>query len=93
MLNTIITVVITSVTTTLLGCIALFYNREKARTEGIKCLLRAGIVNQYYEYYDKQCIPFYKKEAIAKEYEAYKVLGGNSFIEDMMNEINTWRVG
>ena len=59
MLNTIITVVITSVTTTLLGCIALFYNREKARTEGIKCLLRADIVNQYYEYYDKQCIPFY----------------------------------
>lgn len=93
MLNTIITVVITSVTTTLLGCIALFYNREKARTEGIKCLLRAGIVNQYYKYYDKQCIPFYKKEAIAKEYEVYKVLGGNSFIDDMMNEINTWRVG
>ena len=93
MLNTIITVVITSVTTTLLGCIALFYKREKARTEGIKCLLRADIVNQYYEYCDKQCMPFYKKEAIAKEYEAYKVLGGNSFIEDMMNEINTWRVG
>ena len=38
-------------------------------------------------------LPFYKKEAIAKEYEAYKVLGGNSFIDDMMNEINTWRVG
>ena len=93
MLNTIITVVITSVTTTLLGCIVLFYNREKARTEGIKCLLRAGIVNQYYEYHDKQCIPFYKKEAIAKEYEAYKALGGNSFIEDMINEINTWQVG
>lgn len=69
-----------------------YKNKDKTQGEAIKCLLRANIVNQYYVYKKIGEIPFYVKESLHKEFEAYKNLKGNSFVEDIMKEIDTWKV-
>lgn len=69
-----------------------YKQKDETQGEAIKCLLRANIVNQYYVYKKMGEIPFYVKESLHKEFEAYKGLKGNSFVEEIMNEIDTWKV-
>lgn len=103
MLDKVISVVITFVVSGALGyCVKVIENYKKkvenykdaneTQNEAIKCLLRANIVNQYYVYKQIGKIPFYVKESLHKEFEAYKGLNGNSFVEDIMKEIDTWEV-
>lgn len=96
MTEKIISTVITFVISGALGyCVNILKNyktKDKTQGEAIKCLLRANIVNQYYVYKQIGEIPFYVKESLHKEYEAYHGLNGNSFVEDLMNEIDTWKV-
>lgn len=96
MIDKILTVIVTFIVSGILGyCVNIIktYNsKEKTQGEAIKCLLRANIVNQYYVYKQIGEIPFYVKESLHKEYEAYKGLKGNSFVEDIMKEIDTWKV-
>lgn len=60
--------------------------------EGQKSILRTSITKTYYKFLDKQEIPEYEKEAILKEYEAYVALGGNSFIQDLVEKMRNWKV-
>ena len=46
----------------------------------------------YYKHVDEQTIRQYELENFIKLYEAYRSLGGNSFIIDVYNEILTWKV-
>ena len=66
---------------------------EKAERKALKCLLRSNIVTQYYVYREMGSIPFYVKESIIQEYEAYQELDGNSFVAQLVNEIKKWKVG
>lgn len=75
-----------------LNVIKNYKKKDKIQGEAIKCLLRANIVNQYYVYKKIGEIPFYVKESLHKEFEAYKGLKGNSFVEEIMSEIDTWKV-
>lgn len=94
-LTTIITTTIGTLTGALVGyLINSLKNAKKTNStqnEAIKCLLRANIVNQYYVYKKIGIVPFYVKESLHKEFEAYKGLNGNSFVEDIMKEIDTWK--
>lgn len=96
MLEKIITTILTFVVSGALGyCvnkIKQYKQKDETQGEAIKCLLRANIVNQYYVYKQIGEIPFYVKESLHKEFEAYKGLNGNSFVEDIMKEIDTWKV-
>lgn len=65
---------------------------EKIEREALKCLLRSNIVTQYYIYRELGSIPFYVKESMYQEDSAYKGLGGNSFIPQLMKEVDTWKV-
>ena len=67
------------------------FNSKKAN-DGEKCLLRCEILNIYYKGLDKREIHQYEAENLVKLYEAYKALGGNSFIEEVYSDIKEWKV-
>lgn len=61
-------------------------------TEGQRCQLRSDMLVIYYRHRDEKRIRQYEKENFIKLYQAYKALGGNSFIDDINREVKTWEV-
>ena len=55
-------------------------------------LLRKEITNAYYKYAPFKKMPRYIKEGIYVLYKDYKEQGGNSFIDEIFDEIKTWEV-
>lgn len=55
-------------------------------------LLRNNVVRIYYKYKKDKEIPYYDKEVVNMSGDAYRLNGGNSFVEDLIKEINTWEV-
>ena len=64
----------------------------KTMLDGQKCQLRADILNAYYRGRESKTIRQYERENTDMEYEAYKAMGGNSFIDDVYQEIKKWEV-
>lgn len=60
--------------------------------EGQKCSLRAEMLRTYYNNREADTIRQYEKENFIFMYKAYKALGGNSFIDDIYEEIRHWEV-
>lgn len=60
--------------------------------EGQRCLLRSQIVRIYYQHIDTQTLRQYEYELLVACYKAYKRLGGNSFIEHIYDEMQTWTI-
>lgn len=60
--------------------------------EGERCLLRCEMLKIYYAYLDKREIKQYEFENFIKLYDAYKALGGNSFIDEVNLEVRDWRI-
>ena len=63
-----------------------------AVVEGIRCQLRTEMLRTYYRHKDDKMIRQYEKENFEHNYNAYKVLGGNSFIDDIHVEVKSWEV-
>ena len=59
---------------------------------GTKCQLRSEMLRIYYHNHQSGTIRQYENENFIKLYEAYKALGGNSFIDNIYKEIQTWEV-
>lgn len=59
---------------------------------GMKCQLRSDMLHIYYHNKDAKKIRQYEKENFVYLYKAYKALKGNSFIDDIYNEVRTWEV-
>lgn len=71
--------------------------REKifslARTkEGERCLLRSEMLRIYYHNLESKKIKQYEFENFIKLYDAYKALGGNSFIDEINLEVRGWTI-
>ncbi|MCQ2421361.1 MAG: hypothetical protein MJ118_09510 [Clostridia bacterium] len=60
--------------------------------EGQKCLLRQQMLNTYYRHKDDDRIRQYEYENFLYSYTAYKAMGGNSFIDKIKTEVDTWEV-
>lgn len=60
--------------------------------EGQKCQLRTAMLSTYYHCKDKEQIRQYERENFDKLYAAYKKLRGNSFVDDIYNEIRSYEV-
>ena len=61
--------------------------------EGMKCLLRSEMTKTYYNHQDDKSLRQYEFENFIDNYEAYKVLGGNTFVDKCKDEIvKTWEV-
>lgn len=71
--------------------------REKALgtkdiKEGQKCLLRAEMLRVYYKNRQEDKIRQYEYENFIFCYKAYKKLGGNSFIDRIKLDVDSWEV-
>lgn len=60
--------------------------------DGIRCLLRSKMLEIYYRNEDVETIRQYEKENFVHLYDAYKALKGNSFVDDISDEVRTWKV-
>ena len=60
--------------------------------EGQMCLLRGEMLRTYYRHHDQNSIRQYEYENFLFCYKAYKALGGNSFIDKIYKEVQTWEV-
>ncbi len=60
--------------------------------EGQRCLLRSQIVRIYYHNVDNQTLRQYEYELLVACYKAYKRLKGNSFIDHIYQEMQTWTI-
>ncbi len=65
---------------------------DKAIKEGHKCLLRAELLRTYYRHQDTKSLRQYEYQNVCYCYEAYKALGGNSFVERIYREMQSWEV-
>lgn len=59
---------------------------------GTKCQLRSEMLRIYYHNHQGNTIRQYEYENFVALYEAYKALGGNSFIEKIYTEVKTWEI-
>lgn len=64
----------------------------KKVANGTKCQLRSEMLRIYYHNHTIEKIRQYEYENFVSLYEAYKALGGNSFIDKIYNEIKNWDV-
>ena len=68
-----------------------FIKLEIAYREGTKCSLRNDILQIYNQYREKREIPLYDFEAISLSYGLYKKYKGNSFVDSIWSEIQTYK--
>lgn len=64
----------------------------KALREGQRCLLRSEIVRLYYRHHDENQLREYEYKNLNQCYDAYKALGGNSFIDRIYAEMQKWEI-
>ena len=75
----------------ILGFVIGFIKLEISYREGTKCSLRNDILSIYNIYKDKKEIPLYDFEAISLSYTLYKKYKGNSFVDSIWQEVQTWK--
>ena len=61
-------------------------------SKGVKCQLRSEMLRTYYHNRDSKTIRQFEYENFVSNYEAYKALKGNSFIDRIYMEVKTWRI-
>lgn len=92
MVNEIVGTVITFTVSGMLGylvkTLSSYKNRDNTQEEALKCLLRSAITSKYYIYNGIGSIPQYEKENINYMYEQYKKMNGNSYVKQIVIEIN-----
>lgn len=61
-------------------------------SNGTKCQLRSEMLRIYYHHRETNTIRQYEYENFVMLYEAYKALKGNSFIDKIYKEVQTWEI-
>lgn len=64
----------------------------KKIANGVKCLLRSKMLDIYYRNLEAKTIRQYEKENFVMLLAAYRAMKGNSFIDDVSDEVKTWKV-
>lgn len=65
-----------------------YRKRDATQEEALKCLLRSTITSKYFVYTELGSIPDYEKENINYLAECYFSMGGNSYVQTIVKEIN-----
>jgi hypothetical protein len=61
-------------------------------TMGALCQLRSDMLRTYYKHRESNQIRQYELENFIKCYEAYRSLGGNSFVTDVYETVMDWDI-
>lgn len=76
----------------------LFQEQARAREEqakireGQKCQLRSAMLRTYHDHRDEKRLRQYEAENFVMMYQAYKAMGGNSFIDEIYEHVTKWDV-
>ena len=76
----------------LLGVVIPVIVAVKKIANGTKCQLRSEMLRIYYHNRESKIIHQYEYENFVLLYEAYKSLKGNSFIDKIYEELQTWEI-
>ncbi len=89
-----LTTVVTLITEigVLIGVVAPVIITVRKVANGQKCQLRSDMLRIYYHNREDETIRQYEYENFVFLYEAYKALKGNSFIDKIYKEVQTWEV-
>ena len=67
--------------------------REQGKSKaGQLCLLRQEMLKIYYKHRDDKVIHQYEAENFVLMYQAYKARGGNSFIDEVYENVTAWKL-
>ena len=89
-----LTAIVTLITeiTILFGAIKFMAVWVSKIANGEKCQLRSDMLQIYYHNRETKVIRQYEYENFVLMYDAYKALKGNSFIDKIYKEVQTWEV-
>ena len=73
------------------GVMRILREYQKIR-EGMKCQLRSGMLHTYYKHRGGKQIRQYEAENFVLMYKAYKALRGNSFIDEIYEDVTSWEI-
>lgn len=76
----------------LIGVITPMIVKIRKISNGTKCQLRSEMLRIYYRYCKDGEIHQYEYENFVMLYEAYKALGGNSFIDKIYEEVHSFDI-
>lgn len=85
---TIVGFIVTGVLGYLVAKVKEYKQKDSNQEKALKCLLRSSITSKYYVYTEIGEIPSYERENIIYMYDQYKAMGGNSYIDKIMIELN-----
>lgn len=91
-ISSLIGAVITGLVGYLTAIIKQYKKRDEVQQEALKCLLRSNLTSKYYVYKELGHMPGYEKENINYMYQQYKIMGGNSYIDEIVKEINQFSI-
>lgn len=91
-MSTPVVITIISEAIALIGALAPIIAWLRRVGEGTKCQLRSEMLRIYYRNREKQTIHQYEYENFVFLYEAYKALKGNSFIDKIYKELQSWEI-
>ena len=60
--------------------------------DGLKCLMRSQMLQTYYHNKEKKQVRQYEMQNFLALYKAYKAMKGNSFIEEIYQEVTSWEI-
>ena len=76
----------------LIGTLAPVIIHMKKLAAGARCQLRSEMLKIYYHNREAEIIRQFEYENFVMLYEAYKALKGNSFIDKIYKEVQTWEI-
>lgn len=76
----------------LLGVILPVIGKVRKIADGQRCQLRSEMLRTYYHHDDNKKIRQYEYENFVFLYNAYKALNGNSFIDKIYKEVQSWEI-
>ena len=74
------------------GEIAVVWAFIQSVKKGVKCSLRNDILDIYDRCKDKEEITHYQLQSIKYSYDVYKRFKGNSFVDEIVNKVNNFKV-
>lgn len=63
-----------------------------ALIQAVKCLLRNDILSIYDRCKDKKQITYWQLDSIEQSYKLYKILKGNSFVQDLVERVRNFEL-
>ena len=75
-----------------LGEIGVVWAFIESIRKGIKCTLRNDILNIYDRCKEQEEITHYQLQSIKYSYDVYKKLKGNSFVDEIVNKVNNFKI-